>query len=77
MTPRRSATSAVVMMVADAPSLIWLALPAVMLPFLSNAGRSPARDSMVVSPRTPSSWATTRASPRRWGTVTGMISPSK
>ena len=42
-------------MTAAPPSEICEALPAVMLPALSNAGRRPPSDSAVVSPRTPSS----------------------
>ena len=60
--------------IADAPSEIWLALPAVMLPALSNAGRSLPSDSTVVSARTPSSVSTRIGSPLRWGTGTGTIS---
>ena len=61
-------------MTAAPPSEIWLALPAVMVPSLSKAGRSLASDSAVVSGRTPSSVSTTSGSPLRWGTSTGTIS---
>ncbi len=61
-------------MTAAPPSEIWEALPAVMLPALSNAGRSPPSDSAVVSPRTPSSVSKTTRSPLRWGISTGTIS---
>ena len=49
------------------PSEIWLALPAVTVPSLSNAGRSPPRLSTVVPGRTPSSCSTTIGSPLRCG----------
>ena len=61
-------------MTAAPPSEIWEALPAVMVPFLSKAGRSLPSDSAVVSGRTPSSVSTTSGSPLRWGTLTGTIS---
>jgi hypothetical protein len=47
-----------------------------MLPALSNAGRSPASDSAVVSPRTPSSVSNTIGSPLRCGISTLTISLS-
>ena len=57
-------------MTAAPPSVICEALPAVMLPALSKAGRSAASDSKVVSARTPSSTLTTTGSPLRCGTST-------
>ena len=54
-----------------------MALPAVTVPSLSNAGRSPLRLSGVVPGRTPSSVSTTIGSPLRWGSDTGAISSAK
>ena len=62
---------------APPPSEIWLALPAVIVPSASNAGRSLPRLSGVVPGRTPSSVSTTMASPLRWGTSTVTISSAK
>ncbi len=62
---------------AAAPSEIWLALPAVIVPSGEKAGFSLASDSTVVSGRTPSSVSTTRGSPLRCGTFTGVISSAK
>lgn len=56
-----------------APPSSRLALPAVMLPSLSSAGRSFDSDSSVVSPRTPSSRVNSIGSPLRWGMATGTI----
>ena len=61
---------------AQAPSEIWEAEPAVMVPSLEKAGRSLPSDSVVVSPRTPSS-AVTWVSPPRPLIVTGTTSSSK
>ncbi len=72
--PSSSAFFAEVTTTAEPPSEIWLALPAVMLPALSNAGRSLPSDSIVVSGRTPSSVSTMIGSPLRWGTGTATIS---
>ena len=47
-----------------------------MVPSVTNAARSPARDSTVVSGRIPSSLATTTGSPLRCLTLIGAISPS-
>ena len=63
-------------MTAAPPSEICEALPAVMLPALSKAGRRPASDSAVVSPRTPSSVSKTTGSPLRCGISTLTISLS-
>ena len=46
--PSSSALAFDTTIVAEAPSEIWLALPAVMLPALSKAGRSWARLSPVM-----------------------------
>ncbi len=62
---------------AQAPSEIWEADPAVMVPSAAKAGRSLARVCAVVSPRTPSSSLTITGSPRRCGISTGTISSSK
>ena len=64
-------------MSAPPPSEIWLALPAVIVPSASNAGRSLPRLSGVVPGRTPSSVSTTMASPLRCGTSTATISSAK
>ena len=48
-----------------------------MVPSLPNAGRSAESDSVVVSPRTPSSAETTRGSPLRCAIETGTTSSSK
>ena len=61
---------------AAAPSEIWDAEPAVIVPSGANAGRSFASDSAVVSGRTPSSSLTTSGSPLRCGISTGTISSS-
>ena len=61
---------------AAPPSEICDALPAVMLPALSNAGRSAPSDSAVVPARTPSSSLKRRGSPLRWGISTLTISAS-
>ncbi len=62
---------------AHAPSEICEDEPAVIVPFLANAGRSLPSDSAVVSGRMPSSCVKTIGSPRRCGTWTGTISASK
>ena len=62
---------------AAAPSEIWEEEPAVTVPSLLNAGRSLPSDSIVVSPRTPSSVANTTGSPLRCGISTGTTSSSK
>ena len=62
---------------AEPPSLICEALAAVIVPSLSNAGFSPASDSIVVPGRTPSSVSTRIGSPLRWGMLTGTISSAK
>jgi hypothetical protein len=59
---------------AAAPSLMPLALPAVTLPALSNAGRRPARASALVLVLMYSSAANTTGSPLRCGMLTGTIS---
>jgi hypothetical protein len=64
-------------MTAEPPSLIWLALPAVIVPSLSKAGRRLPSESVVVPGRTPSSVSTRSGSPLRWGTATGTISASR
>ena len=61
---------------AAAPSLMLEALPAVTLPSRLNTGRRPARRSRLVSALGPSSVSTTTGSPRRCGTLTGVIWPS-
>ena len=50
--------------------------PAVIVPS-RETGRSLLSDSVVVSPRTPSSWETTTGSPLRCGISTGTTSSSK
>ena len=74
-TPRPSAAarSREVTTTAAAPSEIWEALPAVMVPSGENAGRSRPRASAVVPGRMPSSWSTV-TSPLRWAITTGTIS---
>ena len=59
---------------AQAPSEIWDADPAVIVPSRAKAGFSPARDSAVVSARIPSSVSKITGSPRRCGTGTPTIS---
>ena len=61
---------------AEPPSLIWLALPAVIVPSSSKAARKAPSDSRVVPGRTPSSVSTRIGSPLRCGTATGTISAS-
>src|SRR5690606_35278306 len=74
--PRRSAASLEATITAAAPSEICEALPAVMLPALSKAGRSLPSDSTVVSLRTPSSVLKITGSPLRCGISTLTISAS-
>src|SRR5687768_5050931 len=62
---------------AEAPSDRGEEFPAVMVPSVTNAARSPARDSMEASGRTPSSVETTSGSPLRCLTLIGAISSSK
>jgi hypothetical protein len=61
---------------AAAPSEIWEAEPAVIVPSEEKAGRNRARLSTVVSPRTPSSVLKRTGSPLRCGISTGAISSS-
>ncbi len=75
--PSSSALALLATTTAAAPSEIWEADPAVIVPSGSNAGRSFASDSAVVSPRTPSSAVTVTGSPLRCGTSTGASSASK
>ena len=77
MTPARSAAAFDITTTAAPPSEICDALPAVMVPSASNAGRSPPRLSAVVPGRTPSSVSTTSGSPLRCGTDTLTISSAK
>ena len=58
---------------AAAPSEIWEAFPAVMVPSGENAGRSLPSDSAVAPGRMPSSWSTVTWS-LRCCTTTGVIS---
>ena len=74
--PSSSALALLITTTAQAPSEICEAEPAVIVPSLENAGRSLARLSAVVSPRTPSSWDTTTGSPLRCGISTGTTSSS-
>ena len=74
LRPSRSATLNLVITIAAAPSEIDEALAAVIVPSLAKAGRSLARDSAVVSPRTPSSVSKTTGSPLRCGTSTATTS---
>ena len=76
-SPSSSALALLITTTAAAPSEIWDAEPAVMVPSLLNAGRSLDSDSAVVSPRTPSSVVTITGSPLRCGTATGTTSSSK
>ena len=75
--PSSSAFALLITTTAQAPSEIWEAEPAVIVPSLRNAGRRPDSDSTVVSPRTPSSALTTTGSPLRCGIETGTTSSSK
>ena len=61
---------------ADAASLSWLALPAVIVPSASKAARKAPSDSRVVPGRTPSSVSTRIGSPFRCGTATATTSAS-
>jgi hypothetical protein len=61
---------------AHAPSEIWLADPAVMVPSRRKAGRSRPSDSTVVSARMPSSSLNRIGSPLRCGIGTGTTSSS-
>jgi len=74
--PCFSAQARLVTTTALAPSLSGAALPAVMLPAGSNAGRNRPRVSVVLSARTPSSVLTRSGSPFRCGTLIGVISSS-
>ena len=76
VAPRSSATSRLVTITAAAPSEIWEALPAVIVPSLENAGFSAPRLSGVVPGRTPSSVSTRIGSPLRCGIATGTTSSS-
>ena len=69
--PSSSALAADITITAAPPSEICEALPAVIVPSLSNAGCSAPSDSAVVPGRTPSSVSTSIGSPLRWGTCTG------
>ena len=73
-SPARSAYSADVTTTAAAPSEIWDAVPAVIVPSLPKAGLSLARVSAVVPGRMPSSSVTSSGSPPRCGTGTAAIS---
>jgi len=77
VTPSSSALARDITTTAAPPSEICDALPAVMVPALSKAGRSEPRDSAVVPGRTPSSVSTTIGSPLRWGTSTATISSAR
>src|SRR5690606_14930146 len=75
----RPSSSALVLLItttAAAPSEIWEALPAVMVPSLEKAGRSLPSDSTVVSGRMPSSSRKSMGSPLRCGTWTVTTSSS-
>ncbi len=74
-SPSSSALARLMTTTAAAPSEIWDALPAVMVPSGEKAGLSRPNPSTVVSERMPSSVSTTSSS-RRWRTVTGTISPA-
>ena len=76
-SPSSSAFALLITTTAQAPSEIWDAEPAVIVPSLRNAGRRAESDSMVVSPRTPSSALITTGSPLRCGIETGTTSSSK
>ena len=60
--------------IAEPPSEIWLALPAVIFPLSANAGRSFARPAASVPDLTPSSTSNEIGSPFRCGINTGTIS---
>ena len=75
--PRSSALALLVTISAAPPSEICDALPAVIVPSLSNAGRRLPSESVVVSGRTPSSVSTTIGSPLRCGSDTGVISSAR
>ena len=75
--PSSSALALDITTTAQAPSEIWEAEPAVMVPSLVKAGGSLASFSSVVSGRMPSSVSTTIGSPLRCGMVTGTISSAK
>ena len=72
--PSSSALALLITTTAAAPSEIWDAEPAVIVPSLVNAGRSRDSVSTVVSGRMPSSSEKTIGSPLRCGISTGTIS---
>src|SRR5664280_372300 len=74
--PSSSALARDITTTAQAPSEIWEAEPAVMVPSAAKAGRSLPSDSAVVPGRTPSSSVTSNGSPLRCGIGTGTISSS-
>ena len=76
VSPSSSALALLITTTAAAPSEIWDAEPAVMVPSLLNAGRSRASDSTVVSARMPSSSVKSIGSPLRCGISTGTTSSS-
>ncbi len=76
-SPSSSALARDMTTTAAAPSEICEEEPAVIVPSPSNAGRSAARDSTVVSGRMPSSSVNITGSPLRCGIATGTISASK
>ena len=75
--PSSSALALLITTTAQAPSEIWDAEPAVMVPSLRKAGRSPASDSAVVLARMPSSSVNSIGSPLRCGILTGTTSSAK
>ena len=77
VTPSSLALSTDITTTAAPPSDICEALPAVMVPSLSNAGFRALSDSAVVPGRTPSSASKRSGSPLRWGTRTGTISSAR
>ena len=74
--PSSSALALLITTTAAAPSEICEDEPAVIVPFLSKAGRSRPRLSAVVSARMPSSSLKTTGSPLRCGISTGTTSSS-
>ena len=77
VSPSSSARSRFTTTTAAPPSEICEALPAVMVPFVRNAGFNFASDSVVASGRMPSSVETTTASPFRCAISKGTTSSAK
>ena len=77
VSPSCCAFSLFITTTAAAPSEIWDAEPAVIVPSGRNAGLRPAKDSAVVFARIPSSSLNCNGSPLRCGMFTGTTSSVK